>query len=329
MFRNLHSRSVLIVVAISCFAVGAAFSYASLHYVNTASTNAAPLRDTSGTFTYIAPLLLCSYGQNESFEEFAPLKKKLDAVTTDAHKNGTITSSSVYFRDLNTGSWMGINENDEYTPASLLKVPILIAYFKAAEKNPALLQERAPYSQLSGQAPPLVTHPILANGKSYSVLDLIRGMIIDSDNTAKIMLEGGLDKRYLSEVYSELGIENPYKTGGDYRISTRTYALFFRILYNGTFLNHDKSEEALSMMSKVVFDKGLRAGTPSDITIAHKYGYAVIQKDPSVIELSDCGIIYKPEKPYILCVMARGADPETVSTYIRDVAAKTYEMVSN
>ena len=42
---------------------------------------------------------------------------------------------SFYYRDLNHGAWIGINENEKYTPSSLLKVTIMIAYFKEAESN--------------------------------------------------------------------------------------------------------------------------------------------------------------------------------------------------
>jgi hypothetical protein len=89
------------------------------------------------------------------------------------------------------------------------------------------------------------------------------------------------------------------------------------------------SEKALSILSEVKFDKGLVAGTLNNITIAHKYGYAVLQENPRIVELSDCGIVYYPEKPYLLCVMAEGTDPEVTSTFIRDVASTIYRYVSN
>ena len=195
---------------------------------------------TSSAYAYIDPLLFCGNGIGKEFTEFGALHHALAQVTAKAQAQGTITSGSVYFRDLTDGRWAGINENDQYAPASLLKVPILIAYLKAAETNPALLTGTEYYRQESGQTPPLIDVPVLVSGHSYAVEDVIRGMIIDSDNTAKDMLESGMNKQYLGEAYEELGIPSPYSTAGAYQISTRTYALFFRVLYNATFLSRKR-----------------------------------------------------------------------------------------
>lgn len=325
-----HKNFFLIAgVGVACFIAGIFFS--QIWASSTPKVVNDALRAGKGTYTYINPLLLCRIDENGEFSEFFPLKKEIERITSTAQNSGTIISGSVYFRDLLNGRWTGVHENDLYSPASLLKVPILIAYLKASEKDPNLLSERTLYTQEPGQAPPLVTNPILISGRKYTVEDLMRGMIIDSDNSAKTMLEGGLDEQFLSEAYSELGIPSPYRESESsaYQISTRTYALFFRILYNATFLNHETSERALEMLASVAFDKGLKAGTPADIAIAHKYGYSIIKRDqPSIIELSDCGIVYDTDRPYLLCVVARGADPETTATYIRDIAAAAYRITN-
>lgn len=279
------------------------------------------LRAGKGDYTYIDPLLLCQNYEDGQFAKFVPLKKEMQMITEAARKKGTIIDGSVYFRDLQSGQWAGVNEEELYAPASLLKVPILIAYLKAAEKETGLLEETLFYDQEPGQTPPLIQDLILRSGRRYTIEDILRGMIIDSDNSAKNILEGRMNKNFLNEIYSELGVPSPYNEATTYRISTRTYALFFRVLYNATFLSRDMSEKAFDMLAGIKFDKGLRAGTPKDIPIAHKYGYSIIKRDPPrIIELSDCGILYIPDNPHLLCVMARGSDPEVTATYIRDVA---------
>lgn len=294
------------------------------HWGLFATDYARGLRAGRDNFTYINPLLLCQDYEQGDFAEFVPLKKEIERITATAKKDDTILAGSVYFRDLTNGRWMGFHEEELYTPASLLKVPILIAYLKAAETDKNILQEQVYYEQEAGQKPPLVEDFVLTSGHTYSIWDLIRGMIVDSDNSARAILESRAGKSFLDEVYSELGIPSPYEKGGDYRISTKTYALFFRVLYNATYLSRDMSEKAFDVLTQAKFDKGLRAGTPADIPIAHKYGYHIVKKEPPrIIELSDCGVVYNPAKPYILCVMARGTDPEITSTYMKDVAAAT------
>lgn len=288
------------------------------------SSIAPVLRAGKGEYNYINPILLCQNYEDGDFPKWAPLKRKIELVTEEARKNGDIISGSVYFRDLQSGQWTGVAEDDLYTPASLLKVPILIAYLKAAEKEPGLFEQTLYYEQEPGQTPPLIKDLILTSGRRYSIEDLLRGMIIDSDNSAKNILEGRMNKDFLNEIYSELGIPSPYYGADSYNISTRTYALFFRVLYNATFLSRDMSEKAFDILAGVKFEKGLRAGTPARIPIAHKYGFSVISRGVTrVIELSDCGIIYSPDNPYLLCVMARGNDPEVAATYIKEVALAT------
>jgi beta-lactamase class A len=280
------------------------------------------VREQGGEYTYINPLLYCRNYEDSAFSLFAPLKRDLERITASSTHAGIIKSASVYIRDLTTGGWTGINEEEEYTPASLLKVPILIAYLKLTEKDPELLQDVVYYRQETGQKPPLVENPTLISDRYYTVEELLRGMIVDSDNSATAILERGLDKAFLENVYLELGIPNPYENISSYRISTRTYALFFRVLYNATLLNREMSEKAFSMLAEVKFDKGLRAGTPAEVPLAHKYGYHILKRDPpSSIELSDCGIVYIPDRPYLLCIMARGGNPEDTSVYMKDIAA--------
>jgi beta-lactamase class A len=49
--------------------------------------------------------------------------------------------TSIYYRDFKNGPWILINGEETFTPASLLKVPIMIALYKLAETNPAILTE--------------------------------------------------------------------------------------------------------------------------------------------------------------------------------------------
>lgn len=48
----------------------------------------------------------------------------------------------VYVRNLNNGPWFGINENEKYSPASLMKVPILMTFLKWIELDPSILMKK-------------------------------------------------------------------------------------------------------------------------------------------------------------------------------------------
>src|SRR3989344_8914841 len=69
---------------------------------------------------------------------YLEFKNNLIKVIDDWKKEGLVDEASVYFRDLQNGPYFGINADINYIPASLLKVPIMITYFRLAEDDPDL-----------------------------------------------------------------------------------------------------------------------------------------------------------------------------------------------
>ncbi len=322
-----RSRLVIIVSLIASFAAG----YYFYPYLRTGAVRTDGLRmplSEDSKYTFIRPLLACQTYDNLEYSKFSDLKELVSANIAKSESAGLIDSASVYFRDLLSGRWMGVDENREYSPASLLKIPVMIAYLKQAEANPPLLQKRFYYEDTDPQnVKPLISNPILANGNTYTALELMRGMIIDSDNHAKDLLEASIDPATLRDTYDDLGIVSPINSqdtvNNNYQISTKTYALFLRVLYNGTYLTKDDSELAMNLLSQAKFDKGLRAGIPANVPIAHKYGIRLVSVDDGRenVELNDCGIVYNKNSPYLLCVMTSGHDPEKMASFIAHTAS--------
>ena len=276
-------------------------------------------------YQFISPLLVA----NPS-DEFVPLENKLEQDMFDYLSGQDVYTVSVYFQDLNSGQWAGINENETYNPASLLKVPYAIACFKEAETNPAFLSEKFPY-QTEPSDGTSTEFDTLTPGKDYTVDELIHAMIVDSDNGAKHTLLPHINPAVLQATFSDLNIQLPNVP--NYVISDRLYARFFKILYNATYLDEETSEKAMELLSETTFKDGIAAGAPSDIPIAHKFGqYTGPSEDanvPAAWELSDCGVVYYPEKPYLLCVMTRGANLSSLTKVIQAVSKIAYNEVDN
>ena len=68
---------------------------------------------------------------------------------------------------------------------------------------------------------------------------------------------------------------------------------------------------------------------PSDIQIAHKFGERGIARvgKPEQKQLHDCGIVYYPKRPYLLCVMTRGEDFDKQARIIQDISKIVYTKV--
>ncbi len=66
---------------------------------------------------------------NDLINNFLPLRNNIHAIV-DPYKD----SFAFYFEYLPTGTSIGINEDSEFTPASLLKVPVVMAYYYKKER---------------------------------------------------------------------------------------------------------------------------------------------------------------------------------------------------
>lgn len=286
-----------------------------------------------GDYKFINPILFCGVSEKIEPAEFQSLAEKVDEVVKDNINNGM--SYSVYYRDLISGKWFGINENKKYSPASLLKVPLMIANLKNAEENPNYLKSAVFFNEAINQNDVETYKPSreLHAGNFYTVDDLLFYMITQSDNNAAILLESAVSAELKDEVYTDLGLSIPSSNATEDTVSVRSYAHFFRVLYNASYVNHDLSEKALKLLSLARFPYGLAGGIPDSVPIAQKFGERkILYENPRLpdVELHDCGIIYYPEHPYLLCVMTRGGSIfEPLSNLIVRISKTVFEEVDS
>lgn len=285
-------------------------------------------------YKLISPILSCEIANNDIFTELKPINDALKKGADDAIKANTASEISVYFRFLNSGRWTEVNKNQTYAPASLLKVLAMAGYFKAAETEPSILEKQFVYSgKITGGKPN--ESESLNPGQAYTVSELIDLMIKNSNNAALYLLIDNATPAVsdaIKAASSDLGIpigknlQNSLNTE-DF-MSPENYSMIFRVLYGGTYLNKSFSEKALSILTQTDFNSGLVAGLPKNTTIAHKFGVASLTKDNSVInELHDCGIVYFPDHPYLLCIMTKGSDYASLAKAVAGISLSIYEQV--
>ncbi len=271
------------------------------------------------------PLLDCEYG-GELFKALIPFKNDIESFINQRIAQGQIDYASVYFRDLNNGPWIGINEKEKFIPASLIKVPVMMAAFKKAESDPGFLNKLVYYEKPLNNVPTPYFKPgkEIIPGNKYTIEELIERMIIYSDNNARdlvIMNLGG--PKELDDVFILAG--NDFSTK-DFLVTVRNYASFFRILFNASYLSREMSEKALNILTQDDFHRGLIEGVPSGMVVADKFGEKLAAED-SYKQLHDCGIVYFPNHPYLLCVMTRGNDFEKSADFIADMSKLVYNEI--
>ena len=260
----------------------------------------------------------------------------------EQQKNGSI-EIAVYFRDLKNGPVFGINENAKFIPASLLKLPLAMYFFSLEEEQPGFLMTNLTYTDAVRQtlSPTATSSPSYVHqefplgtdlqiGQSYTIDDLLSRMLQYSDNFAYLTLlsyvtsqPGGSE--VLRQKYGELGIIDP--TYADDTITVRSYASIFRLLYHVSYLDAASSEKALSLLSKSDFNDGLVAGIPSGTRIAHKFGERELGN--GIKQIHDCGIVYYPDNPYLICVMTKGSNVQSLTSVISKISGIVYDEVNS
>jgi Beta-lactamase enzyme family len=334
--KFLKSRAGLVFCFAAVFVLGVLIASVFWYYhandiIKNIADQVKPSRQNSGKYSYINPLLGYDLpGNIKEFDEYNDLVKQVDSAEAKAN-NANVDGFSFYFRDLTLGRWAGENENVSYFPGSMMKVAVMITYFKEAEQDPDILQKTLVYStstvdQINGV--PFSSPSNLQVGKSYPVEKLIEAMIINSDNGAKDVLLDSINQQSFVEVHTDLGLPNPAVVQ-NYTITAKQYAVLLRVLYGATYLGRQYSEKALQIMSQATYNQGLVAGVPKGTAVSQKFGEALDSSNPTSpeINLSDCGIIYHPTHPYILCVMTKGKDINALTQTISSISNVVWNQV--
>lgn len=321
--------------AIMLMAIGAALGWylrsergsGELHIPGKEQRSADAIRDL-GQSRFTNPLLECAeLPETLSIGDRKGLEDSVTNLIEQKKKEGALLNVSVYFRDLNNGPWFGINETEKFYPASLLKVPLAMYYYWKADTDPDTLSQPIEFAGPKGitvaHFPPRAS---ISEGKQYTVEELIQLMLKESDNDASMILYQFAGQEPTAGVFKDLGVD-PGDPGKEYAIDVRTYASFFRILFNATYIGRTHSERMLEMMSDSSFTRGITAGVPAGVTVSQKFGEKTIDVAKNLHQLHNCGIVYAPGNPYTLCIMTQGNDFEKLAGVIKDISAHVYAEV--
>ena len=212
---------------------------------------------------------------------------------------------SVYVKDLSTGAYLSINNQQMYS-ASLIKLFSAGRYYEAA-----------------------------ANGEIYRTEDSdywLAAMIIWSDNDAWVELEsyiGNYD--YVAGLTSvtdfaarlgctdtgrNVGAEEVWDYEADNFTSVEDVAYVLEEIYNRTYVSAEASQDILELMSMQEYIDKIPAGLPEGFEYANKTGEL-----PGI--QNDAAIIYGPDTDYIIVVMSYDVYDEAAMEAIQQISGIT------
>lgn len=279
---------------------------------------------------YLNPQILCDPEPIVSKKNYVAFKSELSDYIRDKAESGEASTVAIYFRDLQYGPTFGIDEYAQFSPASLLKLPLMLAYLNFSEENPNILNTEIYFEGRNHDLEQSVPAKVSAQqGVEYTIYELLEMMIKYSDNNSYYALLAFLDQispntQLLRDTFVDLGIIDPESTLDD-TITVKSYAGIFTQLFNASyFSSRETSEAALELLVGTDFTEGLAGGLPEDTKIAHKFGER-FDETTGGRQLHDCGIVYYPKNPYLLCVMTKGDDIQELKAVLQEISRMVYE----
>jgi len=211
---------------------------------------------------------------------------------------------SIFVWDYDTGKYVDIKASEQYSAASIIKIPVLIQLFKSIEANQLTIYDEmtlTPYFKAEGSGD-LQTKVL---GSKYSIDDLARVMITKSDNSATNMLMSKIGSmvdvnagiRGWGLKQTEVSNWLPDIAGSNVT-TARDLATMLYNLDNPGFLNINSREYIIDYMSHVENNRLIQAGLDKSALFVHKTG------DIGKM-LGDAGIVYtQGGKKYIIVILA-------------------------
>jgi len=225
-----------------------------------------------------------------------------------------------YFEYLPTGSSIGINDKVANIEASLVKTPLVMALYRKIERKQhdftdetVVIEKRhldSDFGELWKQGV----------GAKITLDEAVSSVLVESDNTAFNIIKDYVAPEDFEYVYEGLDIDVT-KAQGELTVSAKNYSSVFKALYFSSVINKEHSEKILELLSKTRFTDKLPAGVPKDIVVAHKIG----QFYNSIYQ--DCGIVFVPNRPYLLCMFSKSNEDEARDRMVK-VSKTVYDYVS-
>lgn len=231
--------------------------------------------------------------------------------------------TGVYVKNLKTGETFARGADVPVVAASVIKIPVMIEAFRAREAGELSLDELHALADAE-RRPSCGTLKAMHTGIEMTLLDLVKLMIIVSDNTATNILIERLGMEHINATLRNLGCEKTTlrrllfdseaaRRGLENTITAGEMGMLLERLFRGEIV----SRKASAAMMSILLDQRLNGKLPfflhaSGVRIAHKTG-----EDTGVTH--DVGVIYAKE-PLVACFVGEHVDVPAYERLMQDAA---------
>lgn len=270
----------------------------------------------------------------------SPLEGRIDTILR--RNRGTI---AVAYHHLGTGVEIYRNEEIPFHAASTMKVPLMMALYRAVDRGELRLNQAIPVrnefkSIVDGSTftldPAEDGDPDLyqAVGSTRPLDELIRRMITRSSNLATNLLIERIGASRVTDLLREVGAyhmqilrgvedEKAFAAGLNNHTTVKDLAAAFRSLVDGDAFTPASRAAMIDILKAQEFNEKIPAQLPKGTPIAHKTG------DITGVH-HDAAVVFPPgEKPYVLVVLTEGfLDENEANRAIAEVSRAVWEQRS-
>lgn len=224
--------------------------------------------------------------------------------------------------------------------ASTIKVPVLVAFYRAAEAGRFAMGSRLhvrnrflsvadgePYTVRSDRDSGSAVQAQV--GRTMPLGELAHHMITTSSNLATNLLVDLVGVDHVRETLAEIGVEGidfrrgvederAWEAGINNRVTADGLLALLRAIVEKRAVSEQACGAMLDILHEQEFSSGIPAGLPDDARVAHKTG------EISTVA-HDAGVVYLPERePYALVILtqwpeSRGGRHETIARVSRTI----------
>ena len=251
--------------------------------------------------------------------------KNLDDVKNSI--NDLDGKAGLYYYNLKDGSSYGINENESFIAASVIKIPVMIELFRECYGGKMNFSDTLLINEKE-KAPEEGAIAYMHDGAEVTLQDLCNLMIILSDNTATNMLINHIGIDNINDAMAGLEIhttminrllfdDEAEMEGKHNYISPKEIGILLKLMYDGELINKEASSKMLEILKLQQVNYKMPYLLPKDIKIAHKTG-----DDPGITH--DMGIVFAKD-PFIICFASNETYVPKADDFIRKAAKFFYE----
>jgi beta-lactamase class A len=224
----------------------------------------------------------------------------------------------LYVVDLSNGYSFGINQDENFIAASLVKLPVMAGIYIRAEDKILNLDSKYTLkaSDKIGGSGSLYAKPA---GYQITYRNLVDLMGKQSDNTAYNICKVALGNDQIKNVMAKIGMLNTSLQ--ENQTTPKDVGTFFEELYRGNILNKENKDELLADMTNTIYEQWLAAGIPNDVKIAHKFGR-------EIHVINDAGIVFAAERPYVVVIMSKGVIEREADEVFPKLSKIVYEGIT-